>query len=89
MYEAEHEQYTFHAFGSEMASCGYIPLGRTDLEFEIPSHEQIVARHAVLLREKIKEVRSTAEKQVGELKEQLAKLESLTYTPQPEPDDVP
>lgn len=84
-------QYRFTAWNCDMSSAGYIPLGCTDLEFEIPSNDQIVARHAVLLREKIKEVRSTAEKQVGELKEQLSKLESLTYTPHAakESPDVP
>jgi hypothetical protein len=73
--------YSFHLFGGEMASCGYIPLGTKEIEFDVPTAEQIVARHAVLLREKIKQVNADAIKQVGELREQLSKLESLTYTP--------
>jgi hypothetical protein len=71
--------YTFHVWPMDMSSTGYIPLGRTDFEFDIPSHEQIVARHAVLLREKIKEVHNEAGKKVADLREQLSKLESLTY----------
>ena len=83
--------YRFVVFGSNMSSSGYIPLGRSDLEFDIPSSEQIVARHAVLLREKIKRVREEAAGQVADLTEQLSKLESLTYMPPAakEPTDVP
>lgn len=83
--------YRFSAFGNDMSSCGWIPLGKTDLEFDLPSYEQIVARHAVLLRTKIAEVHAEARKQVADLTEQLSKLESLTYTPPAakEPTDVP
>lgn len=83
--------YQFSIFGFNAASSGYIPLGSTDIEFDTPSHEQIVARHAVLLREKIKEVNAEARKQVADLRDQLSKLESLTYTPPAakEPTDVP
>jgi hypothetical protein len=72
--------YSFTVFAADMTACGYIPLGRTELEFDIPSHEQIVARHTVLLREKIKEVYQEAERQTTDLRNQLAKLEALTYT---------
>ncbi len=74
-------EYHYAVFMSDMSSAGYIPLGRTDFEFDIPSKEQIIAQHAVLLRAKIAEVNDTALKQVRELREQLSKLESLTYTP--------
>lgn len=73
-------EYHFMVFMSDMSGGGYIPLGRTDFEFDIPSKEQIIARHAVLLRAKINEVRVTAEKQVQELFTQLSKLEALTYS---------
>lgn len=81
--------YSFQIWPNDMSAAGYIPLGRTDFEFDIPSHEQIVARHTVLLREKIKEVYKEAERQAAGLRDQLSKLEALTYTPQPEPNDVP
>jgi hypothetical protein len=81
--------YIFSAFSQDMSSCGYIPLGCTNLEFDVPSREQIVAQHAVLLRAKIAEVNETASKQVRELHEQLSKLESLTYTPPQEQPHVP
>lgn len=83
--------YRFAVFGLDMSSCAYIPLGCTELEFDVPSHDQIVARHAVLLRVKIAEVRAEARKRVADLTEQLSKLESLTYTPPAakEPNDVP
>ena len=72
--------YNFTVSSYDLSSQGYIPLGRTDLEFDIPSHEQIVARHTVLLREKIKEVYKEAERQATDLRDQLSKLEALTYT---------
>lgn len=73
--------YNFSVFNCDMSSCGYIPLGRAEVEFDVPSREQILAGHATLLRAKIAEVNDTALKQVRELREQLSKLESLTYTP--------
>ena len=89
--EATGLPYNFSAFSFEMASAGYIPLGHSEVEFELPTADQIVARHAVLLRVKIAEVREEAEKQVADLRDQLSKLESLTYTPPAakEPHDVP
>ena len=73
-------EYQFMVFMSDMSGSGYIPLGRTDFEFDIPSKEQIIARHTVLLREKIKDVYKEAERQANDLRNQLAKLEALTYT---------
>lgn len=73
--------YRFTAWSCDMSSASYIFLGKTELEFDVPSEEEIVARHAVLLREKIRNVYERAEEQASELREQLAKLESLTYTP--------
>lgn len=89
--EATGLPYAFSAFSFEMASAGYIPLGRSEVEFELPTADQIVARHAVLLRIKIAEVREKAEMEVNQIREQLSKLESLTYTPPAakEPTDVP
>lgn len=75
------QPYKFSLWGISMASAGYIPLGKLEVEFDAPSTEQIVAGHTVLLRTKIKEVQAEADKQVGELREQLARLEALTYTP--------
>ena len=72
--------YSFQIWPIDMSSAGHIPLGRTDFEFDIPSHEQIVARHTVLLREKIKEVYKEAERQAADLRDQLSKLEALTYS---------
>lgn len=72
--------YNFIVSSHDLSSQGYIPLGRTDFEFDIPSQEQIVARHTVLLREKIKEVYKEAERQATDLRDQLSKLEALTYT---------
>ncbi len=74
-------EYNFSVFSCDMSPCGYIPLGVTNLEFDVPTREQIIAQHAVLLRAKIAEVNDTALKQVRELREQLSKLESLTYSP--------
>lgn len=87
--EATRLPYNFSAFSFEMASAGYIPLGRSEVEFELPTADQIIARHAILLRAKIAEIREEADMRVANLREQLAKLESLTYTPQPESRDVP
>ena len=83
--------YRFALFGSDMSACGYIPLSAHKFEFDVPTVEQIIARHTVLLREEVKEVRATAEKKVAAIHEQLSKLESLTYTPSAakEPNDVP
>lgn len=75
------DTYTFHVFGSEMASCGYIPLAATEVEFERPSPEEVVRREVTTLRQKIIEVRSAAEKQVADLRDQLSKLESIGYSP--------
>lgn len=73
-------EYQFMVFMSDMSGSGYIPLSRIDFEFDIPTKEQIIARHTVLLREKIKEVHKEAERQATELRDQLSKLEALTYT---------
>ena len=87
------DTYSFHIFGTEMVSCGYIPLASTEVEFERPSPEEVIRREVTTLRQKIIEVRSSADKQVNELRDQLAKLESIGYSPSTitnlEPRDVP
>ncbi len=75
--------YSFQVWPSDMSAAGYIPIGRTDLEFDLPTHEQIIARHTVLLREKIKDVYKEAERQASDLRNQLAKLEAIGYTAPP------
>lgn len=72
--------YDFRVWPVDMSSAGYVFLGQTELEFDIPSHEDIIARHVVTLREKIKEVYKDAERQATDLRDQLSKLEAVGYT---------
>ena len=73
--------YQFNAWGCDMSSCGYIPIAKAQIPFpEVPA-EQIQQRHLVLLKLKRTEVYEEARKKAGELDEQIARLESITYYP--------
>lgn len=73
--------YAFDAWGSDMSSCGYIPLARVEIPMPEITPEQIQQRHLVLLRLKREEVYAEAKKKADELTEQIARLESIAYNP--------
>lgn len=72
--------YTFAVWPCDMSSTNEIPLGAVEVEFDVPSSDQIVARHVVLLRAQLAKIRTEAEEKSNAILEQISKLEALTYT---------
>ena len=75
------EPYHFTTWGSDMSSCGYIPIAKAQIPFPAVTAEQIQSRHLVLLKLKREEVYEEARKKAGELDEQIARLEAIAYNP--------
>lgn len=75
------DPYHFAAWGYDMSSCGYIPVAKAQIPFPEVTAEQVQQRHIVLLKLKREEVYEEARKKAGELDEQIARLECLSYTP--------
>ena len=74
-------KYTFTSWGCDMSSCGYIPIAKVEVPVPIITEDSIRARHLVLLRLKRDEVYAEARTKAGELEEQIARIECLSYTP--------
>lgn len=74
-------KYSFTVWSSDMSSCGYIPIAKIEVPVPTITEDSIRARHIVLLRLKRDEVYAEARARAGELEEQIARIECLTYTP--------
>ena len=73
--------YTFAVWNQDMSSCGYIPVAKIEVPIPSIAVDDLRARHLVLLRLKRDEVYEEARKKAAELDEQIARLESIAYTP--------
>ena len=78
------DPYMFATWGCDMSTCGYIPIAKAQIPFPEITPEQLQSRHLVLLKLKREEVYEEARKKAGELDEQIARLESITYNPPPQ-----
>lgn len=79
---------TFSSSGVDMSNYGWVTIGKATISVEIDLDiDQLVAKKVDVIKDQIQQVYAAAEMKVKEFKEEISKLQSISYTAS-EPDSV-